>query len=745
MASPSTTTGAHTNDEDSEHSSPTPNTSKRARRSTHQPKPKRKQPSLAGIIHIPMDIFAEITSYLDPTDILCLARTTKHFRALLMQPAAKHIWSAAERNVLGLPPCPEHMNEPAYAALVFGKSCSECGMTVNRRMDAVLGIKLCNNCREKLIVGRGIPTASTYSNLYPLSFPAIKSPTHYSPSYALISCVNAVVSAISSYASTGDSAGFKAWEQKRKALLAKQQAFSDALSPFLDSVDEKRDDQVEELKARRFAAIKARLMQIGWEEADCHITHYSLLRDWQKLVAQPKPLTDRIWDNILPKLVPILATNRNERLARERKQRKRDRVVRVHGLLAELRDSMRQFVELDAVSLPGPPETAVLPFPNQKAVFGMPVVKSLLRENVSGDRATELFGERREEIMRNVESWRYRLEEELGKMTDKVGGGGLMSLLTSTKRYWEFNEWDYSSTEFTEQSIKHVSGISSRKVLRADSVFQLGKPGNWSTTCYFYPNVIDVLQAHLDSKRPHSVSYDTDGSDGDEGYNSDGRRQPLDLSGVTGHTNGKRAAKRLLRCLGRPHAAYLEMKAIGQRFVCGRCWVQKPMGWAEIVEHYANSQPGFSTTKHWYAHQGVKFNNEHETLEDRLADDAAAQKESRTKRRYRVPSPLVRETESQSERMPVSQSDTAFVPESQSARPLVKILSFEEAEEALGAASVPGPVKCRICESVAQSNGDHFGGPMPRPEGSREVVIRHLVDVHELPEEKWEMVLKIDQ
>ncbi|KAG9103030.1 hypothetical protein FRC06_000431 [Ceratobasidium sp. 370] len=621
MASPSTTTGTHTHDEDSEYSSPTPHAPKRARRSTHQPKQKRKQPSLAGIIHVPMDIFAEITSYLDPPDILSLARTTKHFRTLLMQPAAKHIWSAAERNVLGLPPCPEHIDEPAYAALVFGKLCSECGMSVSRRMDAVLGVKLC----------------------------------------------------------------FKVWEQKRKALLAKQQAFADALGPFLVSVDEKRDDQVEELKARRFAAIKARLIQVGWEEADCHITHYPLLRDWQKLVAQPKPLTDRIWDNIYPKLVPILTTNRNERLARERRQRKRDRIVRMDGLLAELRDSMRQFVELDAVSLPGPPVTAVLPFPNRKAAFGMPVVKSLLREDVSGERVVELFVERREDLVRNVESWRYRLEEELGKMMDKVGGSGLMSLLVGAKRYWEFNEWDYSSTQFTEQSTKHVSGISSRKVLRADSVFRLGKPGNWSTTCYFYPNVVDVLQSQLESKHPHAVFYDTDESDGDEGYDSDGRRQPLDLSRMTGHCDGKRAAKRLLRCLGRPHAAYLEMKAIGQRF-----------------------------------------------------------EESWAKRRYRVPSPRVEEAEFQPGTMPVSRSDTTFVPESQSARPLVKILSFEEAEEALVAASIPGLVKCRICELVVESRDDHFGGPMLRPEGSREVIIRHLVDVHELPEEKWEMVLKID-
>ncbi|KAG9124320.1 hypothetical protein FRC07_012043 [Ceratobasidium sp. 392] len=403
---------------------------------------------------------------------------------------------------------------------------------------------------------------------------------------------------------------------------------------------------------------------------------------------------------------------------------------------------MRQIIEIDATNQPGLSATTVLPFPNRKAALGMPVVRSILKEDVSEDRAAVLFNERRAEIIRNVESWRYRLEEELGKMIDRANPGrGLASLLDTSKRYWEFNEWDGMSTKFTEQSKGHVGGMFSRKVLRADSVFRLGGPGSWSKACQFYPEVIHVVQAQLDSNL--SPALDTDESDGDEGYDSDGQRKPLNLSGMTGYGDGRRAAKRLLRCLGRPHAAYLEMKAIGERFMCQRCWVQNPMGWTEIVEHYANAHPGYNTTKYWYAHQGIKFNNEHETPEDKVADKAAAQQESQAKRRYRLPNPLVEVTDFQSDVMPVSQSATTLVPESNSARPLVKILSTEEAEEALAAASIPGPVKCGICESVAESNDDHFGGPMPRPKGSREVIVQHLVDVHELPEEKWEMALRV--
>ncbi|KAG8679813.1 hypothetical protein FRC09_018694, partial [Ceratobasidium sp. 395] len=510
------------------------------------------------------------------------------------------------------------------------------------------------------------------------------------------------------HASNGDSIEYKLWEQNRKATLERERAFANALDPFLDSVDERRDDEVEALKAKRFTDIKARLMQLGWEEIDCHVTHYPLLRDWQKLVAQPKPLTDRIWDNIFPKLVPILTTNRNERLARERKQRRRDRIVRIRSLLAEFEDSIRRFVELKTVTMPGPSATAVLPFPGQKAALKLSVVRSILRQDVSGDRAAELFDERRAELERDVDIWRHRLEEELGRMVDKAGGTGIEALLNIAKRHWDFTEWDYSSTIFTEQSTQYLNGVSSQKVLRADSVFQLGGPTKSFKTCCFYPDVVHALQARLNSSQPQSPFDDTDESDSDEGYGVDGYRKSLNLSGVSGFGEGKRAAKRLLRCLGRPHAAYLEMKAIGERFACQRCWVRKPMGWAEIVgppclfqgavEHYANSHPGHNTTKCWFAHRGTRFNNEHETPEDKAADEVADKKESRVNRRRF----LIEETDT----MPVVQSGSPM-PESSSARPLVKILSFEEAEEALAAASAPRPVRCRICESVAENNDDH--------------------------------------
>lgn len=56
-------------------------------------------------------------------DLLHLARTTKTFRAFLMNKSARHIWRAARMNVPGLPDCPKHLSESGYAHLAFDNFC----------------------------------------------------------------------------------------------------------------------------------------------------------------------------------------------------------------------------------------------------------------------------------------------------------------------------------------------------------------------------------------------------------------------------------------------------------------------------------------------------------------------------------------------------------------------------------------------------------------------------------------------
>lgn len=58
-----------------------------------------------------------------PMDLLNLARTTKVFRRFLMARSAAPLWKTARLNDKGLPECPPHLSEPAYANLAFDTHC----------------------------------------------------------------------------------------------------------------------------------------------------------------------------------------------------------------------------------------------------------------------------------------------------------------------------------------------------------------------------------------------------------------------------------------------------------------------------------------------------------------------------------------------------------------------------------------------------------------------------------------------
>ncbi|KAF8441082.1 hypothetical protein L210DRAFT_2128264 [Boletus edulis BED1] len=68
-----------------------------------------------------------IAGYIQPMDILNLARTCKSFRQLLMTKSSAFVWKAARRQVNGLPDCPTDLTEPQYAHLVFYPRCHGCG------------------------------------------------------------------------------------------------------------------------------------------------------------------------------------------------------------------------------------------------------------------------------------------------------------------------------------------------------------------------------------------------------------------------------------------------------------------------------------------------------------------------------------------------------------------------------------------------------------------------------------------
>ncbi|QRV80578.1 hypothetical protein RhiJN_08593 [Ceratobasidium sp. AG-Ba] len=79
--------------------------------STRPPAPKRQTKSkpsrVVGLVDMPIKVFTQIASSLDPIDR-----------------SSVEIWRGSMQNVLGLPDCPSDMSEPRYLALTFLKTCT---------------------------------------------------------------------------------------------------------------------------------------------------------------------------------------------------------------------------------------------------------------------------------------------------------------------------------------------------------------------------------------------------------------------------------------------------------------------------------------------------------------------------------------------------------------------------------------------------------------------------------------------
>lgn len=242
----------------------------------------------------------------------------------------------------------------------------------------------------------------------------------------------------------------------------------------------------------------------------------------------------------------------------------------------------------------------MVPFPNDKRALRLRSVQDILKEDVSGAVAEEKFEAVKDNVQRQLNVWRRSIAEKLRmKLEASSDYSSLLAPITWRRKHsppppgefgsacWLVNNITnlvlvVISTQFTEESQPYIQGHDIRKILRADSVFQIGT----DQACWFFPDVVEFMQDTLPVPEPNYGSEDEDEESGWGYYN---RRYELphvlDLSRVHRHSPGQRTAECLLACLGKPDAAYLEMKALGRRFVCGRCWVKTPMTWTEMVSH----------------------------------------------------------------------------------------------------------------------------------------------------------------
>ncbi|KAG9079173.1 hypothetical protein FRC06_007902 [Ceratobasidium sp. 370] len=582
----------------SEQDGPQLTTKKRARPTEKTSKPRKKyvrgkQGSLKGLMQMPIDIFTEIANLLNPGDLIALARSSKFFRELLLQRSAIQMWRRAESNIPGLPPCPPDMCEPQYAALLFSKHCTLCGANATAKPDVYLRVRLCAICKENQIrdiipwglqpvVDRTLVDSSSV-----IKFKVDKSRPRGSrqPLYCLRQQVEEVLNKQREFKDAGDHPGLVKWEEVRRTVVSTRRKDGLQLAYYLDSVGKSRGRELDDVKQQRRHAILERLKALGWTDEDTSFSE-SDGKQWRAMVDVPKPLTDRIWDNILPKLIPLLEENRERHVSHAMVVRRLERRKHIDKFLKQMKREEHPLEPiLNALGVHAPPALDSddifyaqsfefeNPFPNTSSALTWECLADLSEQDITLEEVQAELEARKAQIGQKVLEWRVKMERQLVERFEGEAPGDEDVVLTVR-----------GDTELTTQLSRDL-----RLLLRADTIFT--QPTRSSSAHfsgwmmprdkdrpYYYPRFVSDQQEYFyeDEFTPQP------------GPQPEPSGQGFDFSTCQRHTELEKIVIPLLRNLGMPDVTHIELHALKVSFACGRCGDRMPKTWYELVDHYVS-------------------------------------------------------------------------------------------------------------------------------------------------------------
>ncbi|CAE6477600.1 unnamed protein product [Rhizoctonia solani] len=296
------------------------------------------QGKLAGVLGLPLEIYTEITCYLSPIDIISLSRSTKLFRALLLQRSAAHIWRTDLQNVPGLPPCPNDLCEPQYAALLFTKHCSSCGETTLRSMDPYLNCVPHTQPFPRLEHVTEIKPESLGRLIHQSSISIIKRGRNQANT--CLHTEKEEMEGIWADICAGNAQLDKdtiRWIKETANACKERQKYARALVQHLESALDSQSKELDSLKVQQQQEIKRGLEENGWEECDWQ-SPWTEARGWTNLVKAPKLLTECVWQKLYPQLVPLLEKNRRVQNAKFKALQRSQRKRWLHNLLVNIKN-----------------------------------------------------------------------------------------------------------------------------------------------------------------------------------------------------------------------------------------------------------------------------------------------------------------------------------------------------------------------------------------------------------------------
>ncbi|KAJ3770833.1 hypothetical protein FB446DRAFT_136038 [Lentinula raphanica] len=328
----------------SEQSLPSPNSGVRLSESSknkrqRMPKQFRGVRGKLGLLEklakdMPLDVILEIFCYLEPRDLLRLARTTKDLRAILMSKSSVNIWRTVLGNVEGLPPCPTDLNEPQFANLLFEPYCHVCMRSAH--CDNILWnirVRSCQKCLQAFPQPKHIDhPLSRYESVIPTELVEVEP-----AQLCYISNPEVTKRYMAEYDALQSREDRHEWIKRKRKECRAIQRHKEQCTKWQTRRWQDRADELDALRKERKAAILDRLGEIGWRhEAETIMEGPYDSFSRHKLVKQPKKLTDQGWRTIKNPLVTFLSEQQAERNHWEQDLASMCRSLNIEGLYHDI-------------------------------------------------------------------------------------------------------------------------------------------------------------------------------------------------------------------------------------------------------------------------------------------------------------------------------------------------------------------------------------------------------------------------
>ncbi|KAK7037980.1 F-box domain-containing protein [Favolaschia claudopus] len=299
----------------------TASTSKSNNASTRAAPRFRGRGQLKMLPEMPLDIVFEIFSFLEPPDVLNLARTTKDLRNMLMCHSAISIWRSAFLNDSDLPPLPEGLNEPQYANLAFSHHCHSCLAAGEHSVLWAFQERLCANCvdgrfDESYNVLKRVPGNLMMQNISLLRHAVLRPVGRFVYSYEEAKDINEQLRNLKD----GDSKEFEDFCNERRKLVEEIQRHASEAEMAGPKRLIRQQKLRDEARERRKNAICNRLKELGYEDEVEYInaTRPTMLSE-HSLVEGEDVLTDQVWDKIKARLGELMQSVTEKMQIRKRK------------------------------------------------------------------------------------------------------------------------------------------------------------------------------------------------------------------------------------------------------------------------------------------------------------------------------------------------------------------------------------------------------------------------------------------